>query len=146
MILDTNKLVVGNDLPIVTLRLISPETREMILNFVKKEYESFLKYYESPKVGTEVYAILYNEQMIGTVLIEKQPNAAVTPTDGAISCLVISRHMRGKKLGSAAIVATCLELQSQGYQRVIAEWVASIELYRRLGFRVWKTREISLEQ
>lgn len=145
MILDTNKLVTSNELPIVTLSLISPETREMILNFVKKEYESFLKYYEFPKAGTEVYAILYNNQMVGTVLLEKQPGAAVTNTDGAIACLVIAEHLRGRKIGSAAIIASCLKLQSLGYQRVIAEWVASIDLYKRLGFRVWKTREISSE-
>jgi ribosomal protein S18 acetylase RimI-like enzyme len=145
MILDIDKLVINNKLSAVTLRIISPKTREMILNFVEKEYESFLKYYESPKVGTEVYAILYNNQMVGTVLIEKQPSAAVTKTDGAIACLVIAKHMRDKMFGSAAIVAACLELQSQGYQRVIAEWVASMNLYRRLGFRVWRTREISSE-
>ncbi len=145
MILDVNELVVNDKLPDVTLYLLSTETRETILSFVKKEYESFLKYYKSPKVGTEVHAILHNNQMVGTVLIEKQPNAAEALTDGAIACLIIAENMRGKKFGSAAIVAACQELQSQGFQRVIAEWVASIDLYRRLGFRVWKTREISSE-
>jgi hypothetical protein len=44
--------------------------------------------------------------------------------------------------GSAAIVACCRELHSRGFERVIAEWVVSVPLYERLGFRVWRIRDI----
>lgn len=144
MILDTDKLVIDSKLPVVTLLLISPETRESILSFVKKEHASFLQYYETPKVGTYVYTILHEGQMVGSVLIEKQPDSADTSTDGAIACLIIAQHLRGQKIGSAAIAACCLKLKELGFRRVIAEWVASIELYKRFGFQFWKTREISL--
>jgi len=143
MILDIDKLVNNNKLPTITLQLISPETKEAILNFVGKEYSSFLKYYETPKEGVDIYSVIYKGQMVGTVLLERQTSTAEASTDGAIACLIIAKHLRGQQIGSATIVASCLKLQSQGYQRVIAEWVASIDLYRRLSFRVWKTREIS---
>lgn len=145
MILDADQQIISNDLPDVALRPLTQQTRTMILSFVKTEHVSFLQYYESPKVGTDVYMIMHNGEMVGAVLIEKQPGAAESTSDGAIACLIISKHFRGQRLGSAAIVACCNKLREIGFQRVIAEWVASIELYKRLGFRIWKTREIGSE-
>ncbi len=145
MILDIGQLDTGCTLPAVTLRLQTPETKAGILRFVATEHARFSRYYESPRVRTDVCAAMCKGQMVGSVLIEKEPKAAVTSTDGAIACLITAEALRGQGIGSAIIVACCIELRGQGFRRVIAEWVASIELYRRLGFRVWKTREMSLE-
>ena len=145
MILDVEQLVTTHELPTVALRSQMLQTRVEVLCFVAAEHPPFLQYYESPRAGTDVYAVMSSEQMVGVVLIEKEPRAAVTPTDGAIACLVIAERLRGERLGSAAIVACCNQLRAYGFQRVIAEWVWSIELYGRLGFQVWKTREIGTE-
>jgi len=145
MILDFGQLDTDHALPAVTLRLQTSETRAGILRFVATEHARFSRYYESPPARTDVCAAMCKGQMVGSVLIEKEPKAAVTPTDGALACLVTAECPRGQRIGPETIVACCIELREQGFQRVIAEWVASIELYRRLGFRVWKTREMRLE-
>jgi ribosomal protein S18 acetylase RimI-like enzyme len=145
MILDVGQLAINHDLPAITLMPQTPETRTAILRFVAAEYPQFSQYYESPRAGTSIYAVMHKGQMVGAVLIEKKPRAAESSTDGAIACLVTAEDLRRQGIGSAAIVACCMELREQGFIRVIAEWVASVELYRRLGFRIWKTREISLE-
>jgi uncharacterized membrane protein len=88
---------------------------------------------------------MQEELMVGVVLIEKYPRAALTPTDGAIACLITAARLRARRLGSAAIVACCRQLQAQGFERVRAEWVWSVAHYGRLGFRIWKTRDITPE-
>lgn len=145
MIFDVEQLVSVRALPTVTLRLQAPETRVAILEFVAVEHPPFSRYYESPRAGTDIYAVLNGELMVGAVLLEKAPRAAITPSDGAIACLIIAGRLCGQRLGSAAIVACCHRLRAQGFRRVIAEWVWRIALYNRLGFRVWKTRAITTE-
>jgi hypothetical protein len=143
MILDIAELETPDGLIEVTLARPTGGGRAEVLAFVRSEFGRFLRYYESPGPDTDVYAIASQERMIGTVLLERKPKAAVTQTDGALACLVIGQRWRRSGFGSAAVVASSRELERMGFQRVIAEWVASIGLYQRLGFRVWRTREIT---
>lgn len=145
MILDADQWAIPEELPEVTLRAQTPETRAEILAFVAAEHPSFSQYYKAPKEGTDVYAVTKQGQLVGAVLIEKQPGAAESSADGALACLVTAKHLRGQRLGSAAIVESALALRELGFRRVIAEYVASIELYSRLGFRVWRTRDVASE-
>ena len=60
-----------------------------------------------------------------------------------LACLIVAKQLRGSKLGTAAICAVCVELQSRGFDRVIAEWVASVALYERVGFRIWRVGSLA---
>jgi GNAT superfamily N-acetyltransferase len=78
----------------------------------------------------------------GTVLLERSPDAAEERTDGALACLIVADALRGHGIGTRAIAVAATALVQQGCKRVIAEWVASVPLYQRLGFTVWKQRTI----
>jgi len=142
MILDIAQLVTADDLPTVTLHLETPAIRAALRDFVAAEHPPFSRYYASPPAGTDMYAVMAGERLVGAVLLEQAPRSADLPTDGALACLVIAARLRGQRLGSAAIVTCCQRLGAQGCRRVIAEWVWSVALYSRLGFRIWKTRQV----
>lgn len=145
MILEANDLQRPSGMPKVTLEVMTDATRRTIIDFVRREHDTFTRYYETPKYGTTVCQVKYDGHMIGAVLLERIPDAAESPSDGALACLVISEAMRGEGLGSAAITAAAEALILQGCSRVIAEWVASVALYERLGFKFWKRRTITTD-
>lgn len=118
------------------------QTDRAVLELVRKNAPQFSKYYSAPPLATGVHAIQHHGYLVGAVLLEAQPKAAETAHDGALGCLVVESHMNGQGIGSAAIVRCCERLAARGFRRVIAEWVASVPLYQRLGFVVWKQREI----
>ena len=134
MILEVGNLSTPSGLPDVQLIAQTPETRDGVLAFVEEQFSKFSQYYMAPPPTTTVYAIVHENTMIGTVLVEERPTAAVLDTDSAIACVVVDRSLNGQGFGSAAIVESCSELARRGFERVIAEWVASVSLYERLGF------------
>lgn len=142
MILDVDDLRLPSKLDQIELTPGAPDEHADILSFVASEHSRFVQYFESPPPTTTVCSIMRDDRRIGAVLLEEAPAAAESSEDAALACLVITHPLRGEGLGSCAIAACARELQSRGFKRVIAEWVASVALYERLGFRTWRTREI----
>ena len=129
----------------VTLLELLPGEREAVLTLVGDNAPQFSEFYEKRPESTRVYGIERDGQLVGAVLIEERPRAAESPKDGALGALVVAKQLNGQGVGSAAIVRCCDILAERGFDRVIAEWVASVPLYKRLGFEVWKHREIAGE-
>lgn len=142
MIWTSGRLPTVDVLPDVLLMERRPGERSAVRVLVQENAPQFLKFYDDPPETTRVYGIERSGRLVGTVLLEDRPRAAETRHDGALGALVVSKHMNGQGIGSAAIVRCCETLAGRGFDRVIAEWVASVPLYERLGFDVWKHREI----
>jgi GNAT superfamily N-acetyltransferase len=142
MILDVDDLRIPANLNQIELTPQAHGEHSDILNFVASEHSRYVQYFETPPPTTTVCSVMRDGRRIGAVLLEENPAAAESPEDAALACLVITNPLRGEGLGTRAIAACARELQSRGFKRVIAEWVASVALYERLGFRIWTIREI----
>jgi ribosomal protein S18 acetylase RimI-like enzyme len=127
----------------VSIAAWTSTTAPDVLAVVARGKPSFLTYFENAPESTVVCAIRRGGDTVGAVLLDTVPERAERPTDGALACLVIDPELQGHGLGTAAIVAICREMSARGFDRVIAEWVISVPLYERLGFRVWRIRNIS---
>lgn len=141
MILTVSALREPIDLLTVDLDL-DVEDIDSVLAFLRAEHPAFLPYYAEPAHGSTIYSASQNDQIVAVWLLEELAADAETGSDGAIGALVVARSCRGRGIGSAAIVRCCQELRLRGFVRVIASWVASVGLYERLGFHVWRTRMI----
>jgi GNAT superfamily N-acetyltransferase len=134
--------LVAPDDPPVTLVAQLPSTRAAILRLVEEHHAEFAPWFADPPPASTVCAIVLDGEVVGAVILELAPRSAETPADAALGYLVVARQHRGRGVASAAIAACVADLGRAGCGRVIAEWVASVPLYERLGFRVWRTRTV----
>jgi predicted N-acetyltransferase YhbS len=130
----------------IDLRAVAGNELDAVKQLVRSEHPRFSGYFESPKPNTTVCAIQHEDVLIGAVLLEGTPDAAESSKDAALACLVVHHDLRNKGIGSMAIIACCNALFRRGFERVIAEWVASVPMYKRLGFDIWRTRVIDPEK
>ena len=142
MILNSGDLRVPTAGPLIAFEPMKSVDRDAVMQFVQTEHPTFGKFYLAPKEGATVFVVNADGVLAGTVLLERSPEAAEFATDGALACVITASALRNKGIGSATIAACSSELLSQAFTRVIAEWVASIPLYERLGFKIWRTRQI----
>jgi GNAT superfamily N-acetyltransferase len=142
MIIGTRDLRIPPGQPEVTLVAQLPSTRAAVLALVERHHPGFTEYFRTPPAGTTICQVVLDGDVVGAVHVEVAPRSAESAADGALGCLVVVEEARGRGVGSAAIAACVAELGRAGFDRVIAEWVASVPLYERLGFTVWRTREV----
>ncbi len=128
--------------PAVDLVHAESDERNNLLRLVESEHSPFLPYYQSPSADTTACAIKTTDGMVGGVLLQRPDNALESRQDAAIAALFIARQQRNRGLGSAAIAAAAQMLANEGFERIIAEWVWSVQMYQRLGFAFWRTRRV----
>jgi GNAT superfamily N-acetyltransferase len=140
MIVTAPNLIASTDSAVEVLE-VEPGERSL-LRLVAQEHPPFLPYYESPTSGTTLCSVQHAGVFAGGVLLEREPAAAESDRDAALAALFIAGNQRNRGLGSAAIVAVSRLLLSEGYERVLALWVWSVQMYERLGFEFWRTRSV----
>jgi GNAT superfamily N-acetyltransferase len=141
MILTAPRLTASTDAAVEVLG-VDPGERSLV-QLVAHEHPPFLHYYESPTSGTTLCSVQHAGALVGGVLLERDPAAAESDRDAALAALFIAGNQRNRGLGSAAIVAASRLLLGEGYERVLAQWVWSVQLYERLGFEYWRTRSVA---
>lgn len=55
---------------------------------------------------------------------------------GGLGPIGISRDIRGQNLGAALLIASLLELKSNGVQQCIIDWTSLVDFYGKYGFQV----------
>ena len=82
MIVTAPNLIASTDSAVEVLN-VEPGERSL-LRLVAQEHPQFLRYYESPTSGTTLCSVQHAGDLVGGVLLEREPAAAESDRDAAL--------------------------------------------------------------
>ncbi|KAI9250017.1 glycoside hydrolase superfamily [Sporodiniella umbellata] len=60
------------------------------------------------------------------------------PKSGAMACVGVADHVRGKGIGLGIVAHANKILRERGVNKVCVDWVEAVDFYRRTGYQTWR--------
>lgn len=134
----------------ITFELAKSEQINDILDFEKKNFPNWYKYFSSTADKNELDNILIAKssqgKILGSVLIDRDKNVwnrLLGDKVGALGALGVSEDSRGQGVGLALAARGTEILKASGVDVCYLGWTWLIDWYGKLGYKVWREYQMS---
>lgn len=133
----------------VRFTMATNEVEKEIINFEKKHFPEWEKYFTSAlkgESGEDILLAMNGDKILGSALVGEKQNIwskILSDKVGTIGALGVDKSVRGQGIGLALAARATELLRDKGLTKSYLGWTWLVDWYGKLGYKVWRKYQMS---